>query len=285
MIYALQPGSIQGSSTIVGTRGPPNREKNPMTSEAPRAFNREMYHDHPENVFYGTDDGAQDGSFSEFAEFKAHYEGVPPERRENIHMISVVGGLYGLNLIPLWRPKRITIFDINPAAVTYFKIIRRVFMTSRDVKHFLDRLTTADYAAETEQEQFVRENIRLKQKGCLPRERGSTKRPYEQSWQYAFENFDWTKQLLSEVPVEIRTEPMESETFSEWIRDQNNLWIYASNITQFHYFDLEFADTSNVVLLQIIHPEQPQLLDLAPLAGGPVKVHFEIPLRAERIDK
>ena len=34
-------------------------------------FNREMYHDHPENVFYGTDDGPQDGSFSEFADSKA----------------------------------------------------------------------------------------------------------------------------------------------------------------------------------------------------------------------
>lgn len=256
-----------------------------MNAEAPRAFNRAIYHDHPEMVFYGTDDGCQDGSFGEFAEFRAHYESVSPQRRENIHMVSVVGGLYGLNLLPLWRPKRITIFDINPASVTYFKIIRRVFTTSRDVKHFLDRLTNADYAADTEQEQFVRENIRLKQAGCLPRERGSTKRPYEQSWQYAFENFNRTKQLLSEVPLEIRTEPMESDTFSEWIRHQNNLWIYASNITQFHYFDLEFADTSNVVLLQIIHPEQPQLLDLAPLRGGPVKVHFEIPLRAERIDK
>jgi hypothetical protein len=76
---------------------------------------------------------------------------------------------------------------------------------------------------------------------------------------------------------------MESESFSRWIRDQNNLWIYASNITQFHFFDLEFADTSNVVLLQIIHPEQPQLLDLAPLAGAAVKVRFEIPLSAERV--
>jgi hypothetical protein len=236
-------------------------------------------------VFYGTDDGCQDGSFGEFAEFRSHYESVAPHRRENIHMVSVVGGLYGLNLIPLWRPKRITIFDINPAAVTYFRIIRRVLTTSRDVEHFLGRLTSGDYDAETEQEQFVRENIRLKQKGCLPRERGSTKRPYEQSWQYALENFDLTKQLLSEVPLDIRTEPMESESFSEWIRERNNLWIYASNITQFHYFDLEFADTSNVVLLQIIHPEQPQLLDLAPLGGGPVKVKFEIPLRAERIDK
>src|SRR3954453_21290138 len=109
-------------------------------------------------VFYGTDDGAQDGSFSEFAEIRAHYQGVRPERRENIHLISVVGGLYGLNLIPLWRPKRITIFDINPTAVTYFRVIHRVLTTSRDAPHFLGRLTAGDYDADTEQERFVREN-------------------------------------------------------------------------------------------------------------------------------
>jgi hypothetical protein len=255
-----------------------------VTTQAPRAFNREMYHDHPENVFYGTDDGAQDGSFGEFAEFQAHYEGVAPERREDIHLISVVGGLYGLNLIPLWKPKRITIFDINPTAVTYFRLIRRAFTVSSNAEDFLNRLTTGNYAAENEQEEFVRENIRLKQEGNLPRERGSTKRSYEQSWQNALENFDLTKQLLTEVPLEIRTEPMESESFSKWIRSQNNLWIYASNITQFHYFDLEFDNPTNVVVLQIIHPEQPQLLDLAPLSGGPVRVKFEIPLRAERLD-
>lgn len=256
-----------------------------MTTQAPRAFNREMYHNHPENVFYGTDDGSQDGSFAEFPAFQAHYNSVAPERRDDIHMISVVGGLYGLNFLPLWQPQRITIFDINPAAVTYFGIIRSVFTTSRDVEHFLARLTAGDYDVETEEEEFVRENIRLKQAGNLPRERGSTKRPYEQSWQYAFQNFELTKQILTDVPLEIRTEPMESEGFSEWIRNQNNLWIYASNITQFHYFDLEFADPTNCVVVQIIHPEQPQLLDLAPLSGGPVKVKFEIPLTAERLDK
>ena len=254
-----------------------------MTAQAPRAFNREMYHDHPENVFYGTDDGAQDGSFTEFARIRAHYDSVDPWRREDIHMISVVGGLYGLNLIPLWRPKQITIFDINPTAVTYFELIRRVWTTSRDVAHFLKRLTTGDYPAETEREEFVRENICLKQRGELPRERGSTKRPYEQSWQYALEHFDLTKQILSEVPLQIRTEPMESGTFREWIRDQNNLWIYSSNITEFHYFDLDFVDPTNVVILQIIFPGNEQLLDLAPLSGGPVKVNFEIPLRANRI--
>jgi len=255
-----------------------------VTAKAPRAFNREMYHDHPENVFYGTDDGAQDGSFSEFAEIKAHYDNVATTRREDIHMISVVGGLYGLNLIPLWKPSRITIFDINPTAITYFQIIRRVFTTSRDVAHFLQRLTDGDYEVETEREEFVRENILLKQRGNLPRERGSTKRPYEQSWQYAFEHFDLTKKILTEVPLEIRTEPMESDGFRNWIRAQNNLWIYASNITEFHFFDLEFANPTNVVLLQIIFPGDVQLLDLAPLSGGPVKVDFHIPLKAERIN-
>ncbi len=258
-------------------------KENTVTSLAPRAFNRLMYDHHPENVFYGTDDGSQDGSFSEFEEIKAHYESVAPARRENIHMISVVGGLYGLNLIPLWQPKKITIFDINPTAITYFQIIRRVFTTSRDVTHFLERLTNAEYEADTDEEIFVRENIRLKQKGCLPRERGSTKRPYEQSWQYAFERFELTKKLLSEVPLEIRREPMESENFRKWIYAQNNIWIYASNITEFHYFDLDFADTSNVVVVQIIYPGQLQLMDLATKGGTPVKVKFEIPLKAERL--
>jgi hypothetical protein len=200
-------------------------------------------------------------------------------------MISVVGGLYGLNLLPLWRPSKITIFDINPTAITYFRIIRRVLTSSRDVPHFLTRLTDGDYAADTDQERFVRENICLKQRGCLPRSRGSTKRPYEQSWQYAFENFELTKKILSEVALQIRNEPMESPSFSRWIRGQSNLWIYCSNITEFHYFDLEFSDPINVVVLQIIYPGQTQLLDLAPLAGGPVNVKFEIPLKAERIDK
>jgi hypothetical protein len=254
-----------------------------VEAQAPRAFNREMYHHHPENVFYGTDDGAQDGSFSEFSAFREHYESVEPWRREDIHMMSVVGGLYGLNLLPLWRPKRLTIFDVNPMALTYFSVVRQVWTASRDAAHFLGRLTSGDYEVETEDEDFVRENIRLKQAGKLPRERGSTKRPYEQSWQYALEHFDVTKQILRDVPLEIRSEPMEGETFREYIRGQNNLWIYCSNITEFHYFDLDLTDTSNVVVLQIIFPGRPQLLDLAPLGGAPVKVRFEIPLQAERL--
>ena len=251
--------------------------------KAPRAFNRDMYHD-PVNVFYGTDDGAQDGSFSEFKDFEAHYHGVAPERRDNIHMISVVGGLYGLNLMPLWRPKRITIFDINPTAISYFKIIRRVFQLSADVPEFLNHLTHASYEVDDDEQEFVRENIRLRRANELPRSRGSSKRSYEESWTYALDHFDLTKSLLTDIPLDIRCEPMEADSFHSWIKNQNNLWIYASNVTQFHFFDLEFRDPSNVVLLQIIHPEQPQLLDLAELAPSPVKVKLEIPMVAERMD-
>lgn len=250
---------------------------------APRAFNRHIYH-RRNAVFYGTDDGAQDGSFTEFAGFEDHYRGVAPERRENVHLISVVGGLYGLNLLPLWRPKRITIFDINPTAIAYFRIIRRVFQTSADVAELLDRLTHGRYEVDDDEEAFVRENIRLKQAGKLPPSRGSTKRPYEESWAYAFQHFDLTRSILTEVPLDIRCDPMESAGFREWIKNQSNLWIYCSNIAEFHYFDLEFLDPSNVVLLQIIFPGRPQLLDLAPLGPGPLRVRIEIPMVAERLE-
>lgn len=260
-----------------------SQENETTQREAPRAFNRHMYHDRV-NVFYGTDDGAQDGSFSEFAEFEKHYHGVAPQRREDIHMVSVVGGLYGLNLLPLWRPRKITIFDINPTAVAYFRVVRRVFQMSADVAELLDHFTHGSYEVDDEEEAFVRENIRLKQAGQLPRSRGSSKRSYEESWTYAFRHFDLTKSILTDVPLDIRCEPMEAPSFYDWIKDQNNLWIYCSNITQFHFFDLEFSDPSNVVLLQIIFPEQAQLLDLARFAPSPVKVRLEIPMVAEPLE-
>jgi hypothetical protein len=90
--------------------------------------------------------------------------------------------------------------------------------------------------------------------------------------------------MLKETPLEIRNAPMESDDFRDMIHAQDNAWIYASNITQFHFFDLDFADPRNCVVVQIIHPEQLEILDLAPLSGGPVKVDFQIPLRAARME-
>ena len=229
--------------------------------------------------------GVRTGRSKSLTRFKPITSLLPHNDVKTFTWSVLWGGLYGLNLIPLWQPKRLTIYDINPTAITYFKLIRRAWIDSQDVSHFLRRLTDGDYEAETEEEQFVRENICLKQRGCLPRERGSTKRPYEQSWQYAFKHFDLTKKILTDVPLDLRTEPMESDSFARWISHQSNLWIYASNITEFHYFDLEFLDPSNVAIVQIIFPgEKAQVLDLTQLGFGATKVKFEIPLRAEPLN-
>lgn len=251
--------------------------------EAPSA-SRKHFFSKPEQVYYGTDDGSKDGSFGEFVEFEQHYNSVSDERKENIHMVSVVGGLYGLNLIPLWQPKRITFFDINPMAVVYFGLIRRVFISSNNAAQFMQRLTDGDYSVESEDEQFLKENIiTFIATGDLDPARGAIMpRTLDVSWKKALEHFDITKRLLTEIPIEFRTEPMESESFSEMIRSNNNHWIYASNITQFHFFELEILDPSNVVVLRI-HHEETQLLDLAPHAGHPVKLKFEIPLSVERL--
>lgn len=250
-------------------------------AQAPRAFNRGL-HSNRNQVFYGTDDGSQDGSFGEFPDFIHHYESVSQDRKDNIHMISVVGGLYGLNLIPLWKPKKLTIFDINPMGIVYFTLIHRVWISSNSAEHFLQRLEDKEYNVFSDDEKFVQQNISMKSKGILPRSRGSSKRSFYLSWKYALDNFETTKAILK-GPLEIRTEPMESESFSDMIRNERNAWIYASNITQFHYFDLQFEDPANCVMLQIIHPEQPQLLDVSEYAGKRVKVKFQIPISVETL--
>ena len=75
---------------------------------------------------------------------------------------------------------------------------------------------------------------------------------------------------------------MEGENFKELIRSGSNNWIYASNITQFHFFQLEVLEPSNVVVLQIDR-EETQLVDLAEYAGKPVRIKFEIPITIEHL--
>lgn len=254
-------------------------------SLAPRAFNRHVF-SNKSQVYYGTDDGSMDGSFGEFAAIEAHYNQVDENRKENIHMVSVIGGLYGLNLIALWKPKKITFFDINPMAIKFFNIIYNIWTTSNDAQHFLKRLSESDYEATSDDDIFLLENIAIYQNtGDIDPERGarsSNGRSFENSWLKALERFEETKKYLLEAEINIRVEPMEGENFKEMIRSKSNHWIYASNITQFHFFELEMHEPSNVVLLQI-HFDNTELLDLAKYAGKPVLVKFEYPITVETI--
>ena len=255
-------------------------------SKAPRAFNRHTF-SFRQMVYYGTDDGSRDGSFGEFKAITDHYNNVKEDRKKEIHMVSVIGGLYGLNLIHLWKPKKITFFDINPMAVKYFHLIYHVWTTSDSAEQFMQRLTDGDYEVKTDDEQFLRENIQIVQRdNYIAPERGaysSHNRNLENSWRLALENFDLTKKYLLESEINIRTEPMEGENFAEMIRSKSNHWIYASNITQFHFFELEIMEPSNVVLLQI-HHEDAQLIDLGMYSGQAVKVKFEYPIRIEVLE-
>lgn len=250
------------------------------TATPPSAFNQDIFFD-PAGVFYGTDDGYQDGSFGEFEVFESFYRDAPPGRRQNIHFVSAVGGLYGLNLMTCWQPSEITFFDINPHAVAYFNLVRRVWAESADKKHFLDRLTHQDYDVENEAEAMIRENLALKQRAELPRSRGSSyRRTLEVSWGYSLEHFSLTKRLLTEVPLECRVMGIESEDFAALLRERENLWIYASNIAEFTYSRFRIDHPKNAVVVSIVYPGQVELLDLAPFGDRPVEARVEIPLTA-----
>lgn len=250
------------------------------TTAPPSAFNQDIFFD-PAGVFYGTDDGYQDGSFGEFEVFERFYRDVEPSRRKNIHFVSAVGGLYGLNLMTCWQPSEITFFDINPHAVAYFNLVRRVWAASSDKKHFLDRLTHQDYDVEDEAEVTIRENLALKQRDELPRSRGSSyPRTLEVSWGYSLEHFDLTKRLLTEVPLQCRVLGIESEEFAALLKERENLWIYASNIAEFTFSRFRIDHPRNAVLVSIIYPGQVDLLDLAPFGDRPVEARVEIPMTA-----
>jgi SAM-dependent methyltransferase len=250
------------------------------TAAAPSSFNQHIFFS-PVSVFYGTDDGYQDGSLTELEELRRFYEGVEPSRREHIHFVSAVGGLYGLNVMTCWRPVEITFFDINPHAIEYFNLIRRVFQLSSSREDLLARLSSENYPIASPAERLIRENLALKQRGQLDASRGSSyKRSLATSWRYALDHFDETRRLLTEVPLHVRLEGIQSPSFCDFVRQARNLWIYASNIVEFTYSEMRLDHPDNAVIVSVVYPGQLQLLDLAPFGDRPVDVRYEIPLAA-----
>ena len=198
--------------------------------------------------------------------------------------MTPVGGLYGLNLIPLFRPTELTFFDLNSYAVLYFRLLRRAILASRSAEEFLLRLATEDYSAESSDERVIRRNIALKQAGSLPRRLGSSKRSFENSRQYALKHYDVTRDILANAPTNILNEAMNGRRFGDFIQCQPNLWIYCSNIFEFFFFDLTIVYPSNTVFFSIVEYGSTQILDLSSYGGGPVDVHCRIPMSASLAD-
>jgi hypothetical protein len=247
-------------------------------------------------IYYGTDDGfalltpleeaSHDaahiaGLYEIFGRFERFYRGVAPERRERVHYASVVGGLYGLNLIPIFRPERITFFDVNPHQITFFEMVRRAWIVSTSREDFLARLAAADYEARTDDEREVRACIAARQRGTLAPERGRSARTLLSSWRYALDHFDLTRQLLAGVPVETRVEAINSPAFAAFLGKEENLWIYCSNIMFFVFFDLHFAHPSNAAVFASYF-EKTDILDLAGAGPGPVTVLCRLPMSVAR---
>jgi len=258
-------------------------------SVAPRAGLASF--DHIHQIYYTTDDGFAQLRPSEesrhdaehvarlyeiFARYEDFHRRVAPERRERIHLASVVGGLYGLNLIPIFRPREITFFDVNPHAISYFNIIRRVWIDSRDADAFLGKLANADYAVDNGQEEVIRRCIANKQNGRLPEHEGRSGRSFLSSWRYALDKFDLTRGLLADVPVHTRVEAMHTQSFQDFVANQPNLWVYCSNIFLFVFFDLTFRFPQNAVMFASYF-DQTEMLDLG-TASAPVTVHCRTPM-------
>lgn len=248
---------------------------------------------HIYEIYYSTDDGYErlfpreeplhDDAhvarlYEVFARFEAFHAQVAPERRERIHFASVVGGLYGLNLIPIFRPAAITFFDVNPHAVTYFWLIRRAWIASESAADFLRRLGEEDYQATTDQERLIRRCIAARQNGTLAENEGRSARTFLSSWRYALDHFDLTRRLLAEVPIQTKVEAMQSPSFAAFIARTPNLWLYASNVFEFVTLDLRFGFPGNTALFATYF-DQTDMLDLGGNGSRPVTVHCGLPMR------
>ena len=163
------------------------------------------------------------GLYEIFARFQEFSSGVAPSRRENIHLASVVGGLYGLNLIPMFLPKEITFFDINPNAIAFFNLIRRVWIASATVDGFLGKLKSGNYDVHTEQDRLIRNCIAARQNGTLTEDRGQSARSLLSSWRYALDHFELTRQILAERPCNTRVEGMQSNSFGDFVANRREL--------------------------------------------------------------
>lgn len=261
-----------------------------MIEGAPRSAHRRKFH-RLDHIYYGTDDGHpypgpdfvfdEAGTETEFAALEALHRGAGAERTADIHLVSVIGGFYGLNLVPLFRPRRITLFDVNPHQVTYARLIARVLTGSRDARHFLDRLSHQDYDVASDDERVMRETIAKKQQGSLARSR--SKRTLARSWRYALEHFELTRRILEEVPLTTRVDAMQSRRFAAYVRGRDNVWIYCSNVLLFVQFELAVDDPRNVVLCAQYYDET-EVLDLAGYAGRRVKVRCAIPMTVQEAE-
>ncbi len=245
--------------------------------------------------YYGTDDGFPElrpreeakhdaahvaGLYKVYSRYENFHRGLASKRTDNIHLVSVVGGLYGLNLIPLFRPTEITFFDLNPNQICLFNIVRRVWILSSSSDEFLTRLANADYEVDGEQELEIQACFKARQNGTLAEKQGGAARSLLSSWRYALDHFELTRQLLMEVPIKTHIWDMQSPEFKDFVANNENLWIFCSNVLLFAFFELRFKHPQNAAVFASYF-EKVEILDLATTGQGEAVAHCRLPMSAE----
>ncbi len=232
-------------------------------------------------IYYGTDDGFdkahtttdtpndidQHTKVCQF--YEAFCDGIAADRRQNIHYASVVGGLFGLNLIPIVKPQKITFFDINPYAPVLFSLLKRVWVTCESSEEFLRKLQDADYEVGSEDERVIQTCLVKKQNGTLLDTRyggeGRTSHSLKHSWYYALTHFELTRELFLTAEVNTFCSGIHEEAFKTFVSQEPNLWIYFSNVFAHKYSDLVFDHPKNAVAFAC-HHDEPEACDIS--AGG-----------------
>lgn len=185
--------------------------------------------------------------------FQTFYEQISEKRKGNIHLISVIGGFYCLNLLPLFKPKKITLYDVEPYKIIFVTMILRAFKMSKNKEELLDRLVEQNYPVRTQWEATMRRNIAVRERGEQRVNCKKLRRTFSSAWVHALENFTATKEVLSFVPVYLRAEDIRDDSFRKYTREQKNAWLYTSNIFTFMDVELEFKHPKNAVVFAIYH--------------------------------
>jgi hypothetical protein len=70
---------------------------------------------------------------------------------------------------------------------------------------------------------------------------------------------------------------MVSQSFSDFVANHANLWLFCSNVFLFVFFDLRFQYPQNAVLFASYF-DKTEMLDLGSMVSEPVTVHCRIPM-------
>ena len=180
-------------------------------------------------VYYGSSDDRELGLFRDYR------SAFSSQKKRDLTLTSVVGGLCCFNIAVVLKPARIYLFDANPMQLLLYTLVRRQILESSDKSEFLRRIRTKSYEVNSEWEAALSENLSIKSmldegmQNTQPLQ-GSNRRPLERSWRFALNRFERLQNILANTPCSLLIEDTRQEEFVDFLFSLRNHWIYLSNV-------------------------------------------------------